>query len=307
MSRTLCRVALFVLLVGGGCSTERPDAATSEQEVRAAVKSFVDTYNQHDAQKVAQAWATQGTYEHRESGQRLVGRDEIQKAFESAFETNKNDSIEASIDGIRFITPSVALVDGHSTSLQPGEAPSTTSFSLVISKHNKQWLLESVREVDLPTTTTNYEHLKELEWMVGDWEDNAEGVSIQTSCKWTANRSFLTRSYKVTRDDLVALEGTQVIGWDPTTKEIRSWLFDSDGGFGEGKWTRDGNNWTVKLTAVLPDGRSASCTQTIRKLDNDSFMTGMISREIGGEILPNLDEVKVVRSTEDAAAAKETP
>ena len=29
---------------------------------------------------------------------------------------------------------------------------------------------------------------------------------------------------------------TQRIGWDPAAKQIRSWEFDSEGGFGEGTW-----------------------------------------------------------------------
>ena len=33
---------------------------------------------------------------------------------------------------------------------------------------------------------------------------------------------------------------TQRIGWDPVADHIRSWEFDSEGGFGEGKWGGDG-------------------------------------------------------------------
>ena len=44
------------------------------------------------------------------------------------------------------------------------------------------------------------------------------------------------------------LEGTQVIGWDPAAGTIRSWMFDSDGGFGEGTWSKKDNSWIVKFS-----------------------------------------------------------
>ena len=50
---------------------------------------------------------------------------------------------------------------------------------------------------------------------------------------------------------------TQRIGWDPLTKQIKSWVFDSEGGYGDGLWTRKGNQWVIKSTGVLPDGRIA--------------------------------------------------
>ena len=63
------------------------------------------------------------------------------------------------------------------------------------------------------------------------------------------------------------LEGTQVIGWDPAAGTIRSWMFDSDGGFGEGIWTKNDNTWIVKFSQVLPDGRKASATNIYTLVD----------------------------------------
>ncbi len=63
--------------------------------------------------------------------------------------------------------------------------------------------------------------------------------------------------------------GSQIIGWDPYAQTIRSWLFDSDGGFGVGRWTPAGNRWTVKTLSVLPDGRRGSATN-IYELEGDT-------------------------------------
>ena len=57
--------------------------------------------------------------------------------------------------------------------------------------------------------------LDALEWMVGEWLDQGAESTITTSCSWTMNRRFLSRSFKVTIDNEVTLEGTQMVGWDP--------------------------------------------------------------------------------------------
>lgn len=49
---------------------------------------------------------------------------------------------------------------------------------------------------------------------------------------------FCSCSFKVSVPSMDDLEGTQVIGWDPAAGTIRSWMFDSDGGFGEGTWSK---------------------------------------------------------------------
>ena len=81
------------------------------------------------------------------------------------------------------------------------------------------------------------------------------------------------------------LEGTQVIGWDPAAGTIRSWMFDSDGGFGEGIWSKKDNSWIVKFSQVLPDGRKASATN-IYTLDRCEHVHLEIDRPEGGRRVP---------------------
>ena len=81
--------------------------------------------------------------------------------------------------------------------------------------------------------------------MVGRWvdQDDDDNATIETVCNWTKNRNFLTRSYAITVGDDIELSGIQVIGWDPAAKTIRSWTFDSDGGFAEATWDEKGDRW----------------------------------------------------------------
>src|SRR4051812_29992062 len=78
-------------------------------------------------------------------------------------------------------------------------------------------------------------------------------------------RNFLIRSFTVKRLGKPVMTVTQRIGWDPLARRFRSWEFDSEGGFGEGTWSRDGDRWVVKHTGVRPEGTTASATNILSR------------------------------------------
>jgi hypothetical protein len=174
-------------------------------------------------------------------------------------------------------------------------------------KRDGQWLLDSVRETVLPeapNAPSHYEHLKELEWMIGEWIDQDDNATVHTVCEWTANRNFLTRSFTVSVKDRVEMAGTQVIGWDPAAQRIREWVFDSHGGFAQGVWSRKGNQWIVKASGVLQDGKKASGVRIITYVDDDTCTVQSISREVDGELLPDVEEFTVVRKPASDGGAR---
>ena len=81
----------------------------------------------------------------------------------------------------------------------------------------------------------------------------------------------------------------------PAAGTIRSWMFDSDGGFGEGTWSKHGDTWVVKFNQVLADGRKASATNVYKMVDGNTFTWKSIGRKLDGQFLDNIDEVKMVR------------
>lgn len=87
----------------------------------------------------------------------------------------------------------------------------------------------------------------------------------------------------------------QIIGWDPAAKKIRSWVFDSDGGYGDGVWTKKGKAWHVQTRDTLPTGQKASAVNILTPVDKNSFTWQSMDRQAGGFLLPNVGEVTVVR------------
>ena len=147
--------------------------------------------------------------------------------------------------------------------------------------------------------------LEALDWMVGTWIDEGEDATIVTECAWTKNRKFLKRSFKVKIDEEVTLEGDQFVGWDPLANQIRSWTFDSEGGFGEGLWIQDGDQWLVKASFVLADGSRASSLNVYTRVDDDTIRWQSTNREIAGELQPNIPEVTVVRQKAGEAQSEQ--
>jgi hypothetical protein len=91
------------------------------------------------------------------------------------------------------------------------------------------------------------------------------------------------------------MTGTQRIGWDPLAKKIRSWVFDSEGGFGEGVWTRDGKQWIVKRTGVTRDGKIASATTIITRTSKHRMTWQQRDRIVGGEKTPDTGKIQITR------------
>ena len=86
---------------------------------------------------------------------------------------------------------------------------------------------------------------------------------VSTTCKWTADGNFLVREFTMKTQGQPVLSGTQRIGWDPVRRQIKTWIFDSEGGYGEGHWTRDGGRWLIKTDGVRQGGQHASATLNI--------------------------------------------
>ncbi len=294
------RIAIFSLCLILACqlgpAANRASAADDEVGVRQAIASYVDAFNSGDAVAVAAHWSESGEWIDPE-GTPIQGRDAILAEMKTYFDGDDKPQIKLLDLSVRFLAPSVAVEVGTALVTRPGDAASESSYLAIHVLEDGKWQLSSVRELapqQLPPPS-HYEQLQELEWMIGEWVDDQGGASVTMQGEWTANRNFISRSFTVMIEDRIDMSGTQVIGWDPAVETIRSWVFDSDGGFTQGIWSRRDDGWSIRAVGVLPDGRKASMVNIIRLIDDDTFTLQSVGREVDGELLPNIDEVTVIR------------
>ena len=126
---------------------------------------------------------------------------------------------------------------------------------------------------------------------------------VQISCRWSEDKNYLLVDFNAQVQGKPALKSTQRIGWDPLNEKIKSWVFDSDGGHGEGIWSQIDNRWVIKSTAVLPDGQTGSATIVLEPRDKDSYLMKGFDRIRGKTAEPDF-EVTIVRRPPAPAAAK---
>lgn len=271
--------------------------ASAIEAIQRQIDSYVAAFNAGDADALVKHWTSGGEL-LTSSGVALRGHDALRAGFADYFAEAKSAKIELFDPQIEILSPSVARETGTARVMSAEQEPSDTVYEAIYLKSEAGWRLDSVREQSpAEDPPSNYEQLRPLEWMVGSWVDQSSDAQIETTCRWTTNRNFLVRSFSGSIQGRVEFEGTQVIGWDPSTKQIRSWMFDSDGGFGTGVWNGSDDGWTVHTLNVLADGQKASATHVYVRLDENSFEFRSTGRQVGGELLPRIEPIVIVRQT----------
>ncbi len=298
MKRMLLTLAALVWCLAPANGAEVEGQAAEEGAIHKAVELYVASFNRGDAKALAALWTPEAVYTNPLSGEQVVGREAIEKQFAGIFEDSKMAKLEASTTSIDFISPGVAIEQGTAKLLLPDQEPEESEYSAIYVKRDGQWLLDRVTEESVIKAPSHYEQLKDLEWLVGKWVDQDDQATVTTECNWAKNNNFLVRSFTVQVLDRVDLSGMQIVGWDPAAKQIRSWVFDSDGGFGQGTWTRNGNRWSIQQSGVLSDGRKSSAVNILTYLDDNSVTLQSINRMVDGQLLPNIDEVKITKVKE---------
>jgi uncharacterized protein (TIGR02246 family) len=290
-------------------SAEAEAAAITPSADEAAIRSnaakYVEAYNRRDSRTMAAMWSPDAVYMEPDTNERFVGRDAIAKHFDDVLAGSDDAKLAVTIDTVDFVSPNVAIEKGKAIVTYGEHEPEETAYAAVHVKRDGRWLLDRVTEEEVaPPPPSHYEQLKELEWLVGSWVDADDQCTIQTDVNWTKNRNFLTRSFAVVIRDQIDMSGMQIVGWDPAEKKIRSWVFDSDGGFAEATWTHKGDQWFIQNNGTLADGSKTTSLNILTYVDGDSFKWASVNREVDGELLPNVDEVLVVRAP-DVDAAEE--
>lgn len=310
-----CRAVLVLgLLMGGGLlgiAQEAPKAkpepaaeakpATEaksgpEAEVRGFVSKYMEAFNAHKAADAAAMWSKSGVHVDHGTGDRAEGREAIQADLEAAFKAAPTLRLSGTANHVRLIRPDIVSIEGVAVTTEAGSDPSSSAFTALLVKEDGQWKVEQIEESPLPTPETAADALRELEWQVGDWTDQSEGVRVDMKVRWSPTQNYLLRQFTIVRDgEAEDRTGTQIIGWDPRAKHIRSWIFDADGSFGDGVWSKIGDDWYVKASQTLADGRAASGTYVIGRPDENTITVHLIGHEVEGEPVASPDPVTLVR------------
>jgi len=287
-------MVLVTALVALPASAEDAGARKQdEQAIRATAKAYLATLAKGDPKALAEYWTADG-YFIDELGNAKPASELAAEAKQTIGQGPKPES-KATVSKIHFLTADVAIEDGTSEVALPdakGVLPVRGHFHATWVKQDRRWRLASLCEI--PIASPADQRLADLDWMVGTWTADSGGVTLEVIVQWNATGTFLLRDMKAIDDGKVVLRGSQRIGWDPLTRKLKSWSFDSDGGYGEATWTRDGDSWVGQATDVLSDGRQSSATTVITFDGKDIFTRKVLAGRVEGEPTPD-QEVRFTR------------
>jgi uncharacterized protein (TIGR02246 family) len=273
------------------------ERSADEEAIRQADDAFVKAYEQGDAKSIAALFTVDAEYVD-ESGNVFQGREAIEQSLTEFFTENPNCKLEMNIDTIRFIGPGIAVEDGSTTVTRSESAASIDShYTTIYVQTDGKWLAASVRDRAPKDRREHRIQLQQLDWLLGDWVDEGDDSIVKFSCETVDNGNFLLRKFTILIAGQEAMSGTQRIGWDPTTGKLRAWIFDSEGGYGDGLWHRDGGgeNWILKTMGVTADGQTASSTSIYTFVNEHTMTWQSVDQEIAGVRQPDSEVFTIVR------------
>jgi uncharacterized protein (TIGR02246 family) len=260
------------------------------RESEATVKAF----NAADAAALGAMFLESGELVD-ENGTTHAGKAAITELFKGFFTNYPKAVLEMQVMSVRPIGDAIAVEEGERRiTAEDGTSAAQVRYVTVRSKQGDRWPIASYREFADEPLPTPQEMLQGVSWLEGDWVDESPEGRTTISFRRSEDGNFLLGDYDVALAGGPTSKSTQRIGWDPVAGQLRSWTFDSDGGFTQGEWTAIDNGWVVKSEATMPDGTTGSATMTITVKDADHFVVRSSDRIVGGAEEPDF-EVTIAR------------
>jgi len=299
---TVAALTLVVLGVGFMVAqpkeTKVPDREADKLAIDKLIKANIQAFNNRDAAAIAANWTDEGEY-IRNDGDPVRGRADIQKGYAEFFKTLKGKStVEVQTDNLRFPSADSAVSEVTlRLKNEQGQVIASSWRNTLLVREDGQWKVALVQEWDRDNSLDDT--LKDLEWLIGTWRMDTKDRDVTTTYEWDENKTFIRGKYTVKKDAKVIESGMQIFGRDNAEGGIRSWVFQSDGGFGDGLWTRDGKNWTVDFGGVTADGKKLSATVNYVRVNPETFTWQSVQQTVDGQPIADAQPIKVTKQKAD--------
>jgi ketosteroid isomerase-like protein len=291
---------LFILIFGfQGLFTTLSalESEGSQKTIKERLQNLAEAINHGNLDALSSFWTNDAEYTKPATGEVIKGKNNIDQFLKKSAKEIKQRNLRFTFKpgNIDFPDADTAIVQGVTEIIDKGALLQRTARRIVFVKQNGGWYINNVSEIEIPPPPPVFIRLKDLEWLIGNWIDKDANVTITYSNRWDKFKSFIIQHFKMDVYGVETLNGTQIIGWDPLEKKIHSWVYDSDGGFGQGIWSRNGDSWQATINYVLSDGKKATATHIYRKINNTSYSYSSIDRKVDGKAIPDVEPVTVVK------------
>jgi uncharacterized protein (TIGR02246 family) len=301
LRKTLASLAILLAASAAAPAHAAPNAPL-DPGIAAMVGTFEKAFNAHNAPAMMALWTPDAVYNATVANVQVKGRNDIGAAYADLFKKQPTSSLKLTITESKIEGGKASLL-GMAEVTQKGQLPTRSLFRASLEKVGASWLFASVEESELPADSPT--GMSQLGWLAGTWIQALPSGDVKNTYHWVEGGAFLIRNYSRAAKQGPAVEGTQIFGWDAEQQCVRTWLFDSNGSFGEGYWQRQGpDKWVNKMALKLPDGRRGSLTQIMTRKGDNEIILQSVDREIDGQFQPNTAPATMTRQAAGKSAAK---
>jgi hypothetical protein len=290
-------VCLVASLIAGEVHAQA--AASNDREAQGFVAEYVKAWNAGNVEALNKMWAANGelvdaqgvTVDRKALLANRLGKSDGQRPA-LAIELNK----------VRLLEPNVTLVDGESKLAgSNGSALQRTRFVGVLVNENGAWRIRLIRQLSTRPAPQSppAEPLKDMDWMIGEWAGMGEGMRVHVSTQWDMGHRYLVTRFEYEPAAGEPYDAEIRAGWDPESRSIKTWYFDSRGGLSTTTWGKNGDHWLGAVAGTLSNGNPFTATLAITKIDNDSYLRTLSNMKVDGQTMPD-QELRMFRVTAEA-------
>jgi uncharacterized protein (TIGR02246 family) len=294
-------VLTLAILIGGVTTAQDKTAKDPRSEadtlaIEALTRKLVAAFDKRDAAAIAAHWTESGEFIHND-GEPIRGRTEIEKGYAEFFKTLQGKpKLEIQSDAVRFPSADMAVTEVTLRLKNDArEVVASGRQEIVAVREAGQWKVAMIRERNRDSGVDASLH--ELEWLVGTWHAVAEDREVTITYELDKNKAFIRGKFTVQQGSKVIESGTEMIGKDHADGVIRSWIFQSDGGFGEGAWRRNGAQWCVDVRGVRAQGGELTATIIYSQVHPNVITWQAVNQTLDGKPAADTKPIKVTKQS----------
>ena len=269
---------------------------SKDDAVKKLFSEYVLAFNAGDVTAMERMWSDDAIYVDHQTGERTTGRETIVADLKAAFANNPDLKLSGKVTHLNFLSDDIVNVQGEVAVTSGDQPPVLYRYTSIAKRQDTGWRLHLVEEFPVSDSGASTASLQDLQWLIGTWRtEGKETAEVLSTVRAAVGGAFLVRSYESTAEDGSLQTTTEIIGVDPRTRSLLVWSFHSDGSFGSGVASKEGDQWQIKSIQTLADGRTASGTFVINHPDPNTFTMQLVAHEIEGEPQPSAQPVTLKR------------
>lgn len=280
------------LSLPGAFSASEPIHDSDEASIRAQASAYEKAFAAADVDKLSSMWDKDAIYID-QFGKILRGRDEIKKQYRDFFSKKGEQPIQISFESLQFPSDDLAIESGSSRLLNCSSPAGSARYLAVHVKRNGSWLMASVTESPLDAAGMGG-YLRPLDWLVGLWKVEGDESSLRLNFKRVGD-NLISCDAEAKPGNGAAKSHTEYIYWNPQTRCISSFQFDSLGGVAQKSWQKSAGDWIVHAFSLQSDGSESKADYIIKPMGKDCFSWQSKHRIVDGEQLPDTERITLSR------------